>query len=522
MGSDEYVLDTPVVRELHRRRARRRSRAPRRREAACDAIRPAFAELLADPDVAARRATRRATPESGMGGGIGQWLLFRAGDRSLTLFALVVPPGAQTPVHDHLAWGLVGLYRGTQDEEIYARATRSRCASAARSRPATSTRCCRPRDDIHRVRTTSAETSVSIHLLTNDTGCVWRHAYDAESGEVTPFRSGYVNVLCDDRLRGCRPAAIPAYPSERECATSTSPGYRHEALFYRGDEEFLAGTVPLVRDAVDADAAGPRRRPARARARAAGGARPRRASASRSPTWRSSAATRARIIRRVARLRRARTPATSAAPLGIGEPIWPERTRGRARRVPAPRDAAEPRLPARDAVDAAVPLRRRAARPTTCSRRRGATTRTSSSAARLRRSGAYARAIPGAEPLPAAGRRADGAALRRTASSRSCASSSAAARRARGLRRPSGSADLVLAVDELATNSAALRPRRGHAAHLARERHAARRGRRRGAHRGPAGRPRLPRPGASSAAAACTWSTSSATWCSCAPRPRAA
>jgi 3-mercaptopropionate dioxygenase len=55
-----------------------------------------------------------------------------------------------------------------------------------------------PRDDIHRVRTTSAETSVSIHLLTNDTGCVWRHAYDSESGEARPFRSGYVNVPCAD------------------------------------------------------------------------------------------------------------------------------------------------------------------------------------------------------------------------------------------------------------------------------------------------------------------------------------
>jgi hypothetical protein len=29
------------------------------------------------------------------------------------------------------------------------------------------------------VRTTAAETSVSIHLLTNGTGCVWRHRYDA-------------------------------------------------------------------------------------------------------------------------------------------------------------------------------------------------------------------------------------------------------------------------------------------------------------------------------------------------------
>ena len=53
-----------------------------------------------------------------------------------------------------------------------------------------------PRDDIHRVRTTSPETSVSLHLLTNDTGCVWRHAFDEHTGEASPFRSGYVNVAC--------------------------------------------------------------------------------------------------------------------------------------------------------------------------------------------------------------------------------------------------------------------------------------------------------------------------------------
>jgi predicted metal-dependent enzyme (double-stranded beta helix superfamily) len=55
-----------------------------------------------------------------------------------------------------------------------------------------------PTDDIHRVRTTSSEPSVSIHLLTNDTGCVWRHTFDPESGERKPFRSGWVNVDCDD------------------------------------------------------------------------------------------------------------------------------------------------------------------------------------------------------------------------------------------------------------------------------------------------------------------------------------
>ena len=135
-----------------------------------------------------------------MGGGIGQWLLFRAGDRSLTLFSLVVPSGSATPIHDHLAWGLVGLYRGTQDEEVFAE-REGRAEPARRRALATGDfyALLPPREDIHRVRTTSPEASVSIHLLTNDTGCVWRHAYDPDTGAARPFRSGYVNVLCDDR-----------------------------------------------------------------------------------------------------------------------------------------------------------------------------------------------------------------------------------------------------------------------------------------------------------------------------------
>jgi 3-mercaptopropionate dioxygenase len=196
-AADEYVLDTSVVRAFVAdvRDAIAAAASP---AAACDAIRPAFAELLSDPDWLAPEYARDA-PESGMGGGIGQWLLFRAGDRSLTLFSLVVPPGAQTPVHDHLAWGLVGLYRGTQDEEIYdgepdALTLRERRALV----PGDFYALLPPRDDIHRVRTTSPETSVSIHLLTNDTGCVWRHAYEPDTGAVKPFRSGYVNVACDE------------------------------------------------------------------------------------------------------------------------------------------------------------------------------------------------------------------------------------------------------------------------------------------------------------------------------------
>jgi predicted metal-dependent enzyme (double-stranded beta helix superfamily) len=194
---DEYLLDTPVVRSFVAT-VRKSIGAALSPEAACEAIRPRFAELLADPEWLPG-SYRESAPESGMGGGIGQWLLFRAADRSLSLFSLVVPPAAETPVHDHLAWGLVGLYQGTQDEEIYAeREGRLELVESRSLRPGDFYALIPPRDDIHRVRTTSPDSSISIHLLTNDTGCVWRHTFDPASGERRPFRSGYVNVACTE------------------------------------------------------------------------------------------------------------------------------------------------------------------------------------------------------------------------------------------------------------------------------------------------------------------------------------
>jgi 3-mercaptopropionate dioxygenase len=195
MSADEFLVDSPLVRtfvaDTWDAIARRLPPAE-----TCDLIRPRFAELLA-ADGWLPSTFQEPNPESGMGGGIGQWVLYRAGDGSLSLFSLVVPAGAATPVHDHLAWGLVGLYRGTQDEEIYAYANDELVPAERRAlEPGDFYVLIPPRDDIHRVRTTSATASVSIHLLTNDTGCVWRHAYDPDTGHVTPFRSGWANVEC--------------------------------------------------------------------------------------------------------------------------------------------------------------------------------------------------------------------------------------------------------------------------------------------------------------------------------------
>jgi predicted metal-dependent enzyme (double-stranded beta helix superfamily) len=196
-SGDETLVESPLVHdfvaETDRIVAQRLAPAD-----ACELIRPRFAELLAADGWLPQRFQDPAA-ESGMGGGIGQWLLYRAGDGSLSLFSLVVPAGAETPVHDHLAWGLVGLYRGTQDEEIYAfRGEELALVERRALSPGDFYALIPPQDDIHRVRTTSATTSVSIHLLTNDTGCVWRHAYDPATGAARPFRSGYVNVECSD------------------------------------------------------------------------------------------------------------------------------------------------------------------------------------------------------------------------------------------------------------------------------------------------------------------------------------
>lgn len=202
-SQDEFVVDNPTLRRFVGDVTRIQGEHDDPHEV-IGAIRPHFADLLADKTWLPEQYQEPAA-EGGMGSGIGSWLLYRAADGGLALSALVVPPGAQTPVHDHLAWGLVGLYRGTQDEDVFARHDDGASEDEA-SLTVMESRALLPGDfyellpetDIHRVRTTSDVTSVSLHLLGIDNGCIWRHRFDPEEGKVHPFKSGYVNVPCDD------------------------------------------------------------------------------------------------------------------------------------------------------------------------------------------------------------------------------------------------------------------------------------------------------------------------------------
>ena len=111
-GRFGFLVDTPEIRALidETRRQMAEVSDPADR---VEALKPAFAQLLA-ADGWLPEALARPDAASRMGDGIGQYALYRAEDGSLCLFSLVVPANAATPVHDHLAWGLVGVYRGEQ------------------------------------------------------------------------------------------------------------------------------------------------------------------------------------------------------------------------------------------------------------------------------------------------------------------------------------------------------------------------------------------------------------------------
>ena len=111
---------------------------------------------------------------------------------------------------------------------------------------------------------------------------------------------------------------LPEKPSRAD------PTFRHEALFYSGDDGFLAGTVPFLSEAIDSE------QPSLVVVSAARIAMLRRLSATpattcSSPTWPVSGATRHASSPR-GESSSTSTPTDGRAVRGIGEPIWATRT----------------------------------------------------------------------------------------------------------------------------------------------------------------------------------------------------
>ncbi len=115
-----------------------------------------------------------------------------------SVVSFVWAPGQTTPIHDHTVWGMVGVLRGEERCEEFARdpATGQLVAGDSHPLPAGAVDLVSPRvGDIHRVSNTLTDRpSVSIHVYGANIGTVQRHVFDPATGAVSAFVSGYSNA----------------------------------------------------------------------------------------------------------------------------------------------------------------------------------------------------------------------------------------------------------------------------------------------------------------------------------------
>lgn len=125
-----------------------------------------------------------------------QYLLHCDPRHRFSVVSFVWGPGQATPVHDHMAWGVIGMLRGSERAQAYRRTADGLVAhgdeeclvpgSVASLSPRTG--------DIHRVRNAFGDrVSISIHAYGTDIGTQRRHVFDPATGAAKEFVSGYSN-----------------------------------------------------------------------------------------------------------------------------------------------------------------------------------------------------------------------------------------------------------------------------------------------------------------------------------------
>jgi 3-mercaptopropionate dioxygenase len=100
LETDEWFIDSSDLREFVAIAKQIISNTTGDRKQTLNTLETHFAALLKKQDWLPAEFAQ-PNHHSGLGDGIGQWLLYRSQDRSLTIFSLVIPPNSITPVHDH-------------------------------------------------------------------------------------------------------------------------------------------------------------------------------------------------------------------------------------------------------------------------------------------------------------------------------------------------------------------------------------------------------------------------------------
>jgi predicted metal-dependent enzyme (double-stranded beta helix superfamily) len=102
-----------------------------------------------------------------------QHLLHVSPTRRLSVVALVWQPGQRTPIHDHVAWCIVGVYRGVEREIRYRLVEHEgeRCllrTGSVDAHPGHVEALVAPAEDIHCVTAAGDEKTISIHVYGAD------------------------------------------------------------------------------------------------------------------------------------------------------------------------------------------------------------------------------------------------------------------------------------------------------------------------------------------------------------------
>jgi predicted metal-dependent enzyme (double-stranded beta helix superfamily) len=102
-----------------------------------------------------------------------QHLLYVSPDHDMSIVALVWLPGQRTPIHDHVAWCIVGVYEGRELETRYRAVERGgerwlEEAGSVEARPGHVEVIVPSREDIHAVTAVGSEPTISIHVYGAD------------------------------------------------------------------------------------------------------------------------------------------------------------------------------------------------------------------------------------------------------------------------------------------------------------------------------------------------------------------
>ncbi len=120
-------------------------------------------------------------------------------DESFSMGVGIWDVGQTTPIHDHGTWGVIGIYRGMENEESFLREGPRESGACAKLTPQGKRLagpgdvfvCCTQDNDVHRVSCASSEPVVGIHVYGGNLAKIPRFKYEESTGEVKSFTTGW-------------------------------------------------------------------------------------------------------------------------------------------------------------------------------------------------------------------------------------------------------------------------------------------------------------------------------------------